>query len=210
MLEQIICGLAVGGVMALAICLLIRRGNPHSALASAPLMLMFGMAAGSMAAVVLPMTDIAPWLFVKHPGPSSVRDDPLATGEVVEITDASHFDGLIRRSRAPVLVDFGADWCPPCRRMRPILEQFARERAGRTVVLSVNVDGNRPLASRHGIRSIPALFVYMDGRIVARATGFHNIEGLAALVDGLQGRNASRAFAQAGQGQARARREASR
>ena len=178
MAVQILIGVAAGGVLGLVISLLARRTNPQSTLSSLPLMLMFGLSAGAAAGMVLPMTDLlpsrAPFLGGASPG----------GGYVHEIVSEVQFDELIGSARCPVLVDFNADWCPPCRALRPHLVRFARERKEGVTVLSVNVDRNRGLSQRHAVRAIPALIVYRDGRIVSRAVGYRDRAGLGKLIDG--------------------------
>jgi thioredoxin 2 len=88
---------------------------------------------------------------------------------VVDATDST-FD-LEARSSAPVLVDLWAPWCGPCRFVSPILEELARESAGRLKVVKVNVDQNPALSARFDARSIPTLVVLRDGRVVDRVVG---------------------------------------
>ncbi len=88
---------------------------------------------------------------------------------VVDATDNT-FD-VEARSSAPVLVDLWAPWCGPCRFVSPILEELARENAGRLKVVKVNVDENPELSARFDARSIPTLVVLRDGRVVDRVVG---------------------------------------
>lgn len=86
------------------------------------------------------------------------------------LTDAT-FDQVIRESKLPVLVDFWAPWCGPCRMIAPTVEQLAREFAGRAVVAKVNTDEQQRIAQRYGIMSIPALFIFKGGQVVERLVG---------------------------------------
>jgi thioredoxin 2 len=88
---------------------------------------------------------------------------------VVGATDST-FD-VEARSTAPVLVDLWAPWCGPCRFVSPILEELARDNAGRLKVVKVNVDENPALSARFDARSIPTLVVLRDGRVVDRVVG---------------------------------------
>ena len=100
--------------------------------------------------------------------------------EHIEITGAS-FDAEVLKSQVPVLIDFWAAWCGPCRMVGPVIEQIASDYKGRLKVGKVNVDEEADLASRHGVASIPTLIVYKDGKIANQASGAlpkQNIEAL--------------------------------
>ena len=84
--------------------------------------------------------------------------------------DERSFDAEIGAA-VPVLVDLWAPWCGPCTMMAPILEQVARDRAGRLKVVKLNVDDNPRVAARYGVQGIPLLVLHRDGREVARLTG---------------------------------------
>jgi thioredoxin 1 len=85
------------------------------------------------------------------------------------ITDAN-FDQTIN-SKVPVLVDFWAEWCGPCRMVAPSVEQLAQEFAGRAVVGKLNVDHNPATARRYNIMSIPALYIFKEGKVIDQIVG---------------------------------------
>ena len=88
----------------------------------------------------------------------------------MEITDAE-FDATVLKSQEPVLVDFWATWCGPCRAVAPIVEELATEYAGKMKVGKVDVDNNQQVAASYGIQSIPTLLLFKGGEVVERITG---------------------------------------
>ncbi len=88
----------------------------------------------------------------------------------VAVTDAT-FDKEVRQSEIPVVVDFWAEWCGPCRQIGPALEELAAEYAGRVKIVKVNVDENPDSPAQLGVRGIPALFMFKDGQVVSNKVG---------------------------------------
>jgi thioredoxin 2 len=88
-----------------------------------------------------------------------------------EVESASDFDALVRHSSLPVVVDFWAAWCAPCRMVAPEVARLAREQAGRVLVAKVDTEALPQVAGRYGIQGIPAFVLFRDGREASRATG---------------------------------------
>jgi thioredoxin 2 len=95
---------------------------------------------------------------------------PLVLDAPVVLTDAN-FDTVVANSSVPVMVDFYADWCGPCKMMAPVFAQFAKQQRGQAIVAKVDTDRNPEVASRFAIRSIPTIALLKDGKEVARQVG---------------------------------------
>ncbi len=105
-------------------------------------------------------------------------------GNVIELTDAQ-FDSVVNGSDVPVLVDFWAPWCGPCKMLGPVIEELANEYAGRAKVCKVNTDDNRDAAIDFGIQSIPTVILFKDGQLVRKWVGLTGKKDIAAAIESL-------------------------
>jgi thioredoxin 1 len=100
---------------------------------------------------------------------------------IINIQDMSSFNELIN-SNQPVLVDFYADWCAPCRMMAPILKQVASDLEGKVKVLKVDVDKNRETAAKYNIRSIPTLILFQNGEVKWQGVGVLQADQIKSMI----------------------------
>ncbi len=105
---------------------------------------------------------------------------------VATVNDENFVDEVVR-AEGPVVVDFGAEWCGPCARMAPILEDFAAAVAGRAKVCRLDVDDSRKTAAEYKVMSIPTLVFFRDGKEVDRVVGLNTKDALVAKLDALSG-----------------------
>ena len=105
----------------------------------------------------------------------------MGSPQIVHLTDDT-FDDTIKNAKGPVLVDFWAAWCGPCKMIAPFLDQLAGEMVGQATIAKVNVDENGDLSARFGIRSIPTLMVFKDGRVVDQTVGVLGKDHLRGLL----------------------------
>jgi thioredoxin 1 len=94
----------------------------------------------------------------------------MASSNVIAIS-TSNFDQEVAKSQTPVLVDFWAEWCGPCKMIAPLLDEIAEEKLGKIKVGKVNVDENQELAAKFGIRAIPTLLLFKGGQIKEQMVG---------------------------------------
>lgn len=105
---------------------------------------------------------------------------------IVEINEQTFEEEVIKSSQ-PVVVDFWAAWCGPCRSLAPIMEQVAKEYGGKVKFTKVNVDQNQALTARFGIKGIPTLLFFKDGQVVDQEVGFIPRNAVVEKIDGLLG-----------------------
>lgn len=99
--------------------------------------------------------------------------------------DSKNFQAEVIASEQPVLVDFWAPWCGPCKMIGPIVEDLAKQYAGKAKVGKVNVDDNQELAGQFGIRGIPTVMLFKGGEVVGSFVGLRSKEDLASALDGV-------------------------
>ncbi len=102
----------------------------------------------------------------------------------LEITDAN-FEEVVLKSSQPVLVDFWAEWCGPCRMLGPIIEELSSDYYGKAVIGKVDVDSNQQYAAQFGVRNIPTVLIFKDGELVNRQVGVSQKNVYADYIDAL-------------------------
>ena len=100
------------------------------------------------------------------------------------ITDAT-FDEVVLKSDKPVVVDFWAAWCGPCRMVGPVIDEIATEYEGKAVVGKVDVDANQEFAAKYGVRNIPTVLVFQNGEVVGRQVGVAPKKNYTDAIDAL-------------------------
>lgn len=101
----------------------------------------------------------------------------------VAVTDAT-FDSEVKNSEIPVVVDFWAEWCGPCKQIGPALEELSTEMDGKVKIVKVNVDENPNAPSQMGVRGIPALFIFKNGEVVSNRAGAAPKATLQSWIEG--------------------------
>lgn len=98
-------------------------------------------------------------------------------------TSDSNFERDVLKSSTPVLVDFWATWCGPCKALAPKLDEIAKEYSGKIMVAKVDIDQNRQTPTTYGVRGVPTLALFKDGKVIDQIVGNHPKENITALLD---------------------------
>jgi putative thioredoxin len=123
---------------------------------------------------------------------------------IKDVTEATFEQDVIERSKdVPVVVDFWAEWCGPCRSLTPVIEQAVRERAGKVELAKLDTDANPGIAQSFGIQGIPAVKAFRDGKVVAEFVGAQPPAAVARFLDGLVPSEAEELVAEGGEEQLR-------
>jgi thioredoxin 1 len=114
---------------------------------------------------------------------SLVSCKPKVETPLIWTLTESNFSEVVLKSDKPVIVDFWAVWCMPCKVVEPILDKFSREYEGKVLVGKVNVDENKKLTMNYGIRSIPAVYIFSNGKVVQKLIAPQSMSELTRYVD---------------------------
>jgi thioredoxin 1 len=106
----------------------------------------------------------------------------MASPNILTLTQ-DNFEKNVLKSQTPILVDFWAEWCGPCKMIAPVLDELAEEYSGRVNIGKVNVDENQNLAAEYGVRAIPTLLLFQNGQVAEQMLGLKSKRDLKASLD---------------------------
>ncbi|HWP00732.1 MAG TPA: thioredoxin TrxA [Methylococcus sp.] len=107
----------------------------------------------------------------------------MSSEKIIQLSD-DEFEDRVLKATGPVLVDYWAEWCGPCKMIAPVLDEIVDEYEGRLTIAKLNVDDNPATPQRYGVRGIPTLMLFKDGEVVATKVGALTKSQLAAFLDG--------------------------
>ena len=107
----------------------------------------------------------------------------MSSDKIVHVTDAT-FEEQVLKAKGPVLVDYWAEWCGPCKMIAPVLDEIAGTYEGKVTIAKLNIDDNQEPPAKHGVRGIPTLMLFKDGEVAATKVGALSKSQLAAFLDG--------------------------
>lgn len=105
---------------------------------------------------------------------------------MAEFVKDDNFEAEVLKSDKPVLVDFYAEWCGPCKMMSPIIDELAKEYEGKVKIVKLNVDENQMTAGKYQVMSIPTLFIFKNGEIVEQMVGYQDKNALVTRIEGVK------------------------
>lgn len=115
--------------------------------------------------------------------PKAAEAEDAAKKELLQHVSDADFDKEVLKAKTPVLVDFYADWCAPCRKMSPVIEEISKDMNGKIKVVKMNTDENQKTARSYEITSIPAIFLFKKGQVVAKIEGLRPKEEVVATIN---------------------------
>jgi len=136
-------------------------------------------------ALALAVASLAAMTGCPEPGPASFSNEPVEN--LTHIESPAQFEDVALKAPTPVLVDLYATWCPPCKKLAPILDRLAPGYKGKVAFVKVDVDKVSAVAARYGVQSIPTLLLLKDGKEVKRLVGYQSERRLRTELDALAG-----------------------